>query len=393
MGKNLNKKLLFAILSFCMFAFGLQIGGLQMVLLSVATEYKLSNALMGSLVTIQYIAVMIAPILFGRTSDRKGRKNVLIIFSGIFVLGCMSVVLIPNLAGFLCGMFLIGGGASVGWGTVSSALADTYQEKASMFINLSFCCYSLGALVSPHINNFCINNLGLSWRICFIIAAVAVAVGAILVMFTAFSPQPVNVQPSGAGPAKKEFGFLGSIVFIALFLSMLTYCFIENGIGFFANVYFTDIMGTPALTATAISIYWFMMIPARLLLGVLNRFRRPLLAFSFIGMIALLLGLFLTKSPTFAIVLIGGIGFIGGPVFSTLIGLSAEAFPQNAGIATGAVIAGSGLGGAVSPFIMGLIADTTDARAAYFVLALICVVGALSFLTYLFKTRSSTSAA
>lgn len=234
MEKRENKKLLFAVLSFCMFAFGLQIGGFQMVLLSVATEYELSNTLMGSLVTIQYIAVMIAPVVFGSMSDKRGRKNVLIVFSCVFILGCVTVIAIPNIMGFLCGIFLIGCGASVGWGTVSSALADTFQEKAGMYINLSFCFYSLGALVSPHINTSLMGGMGFSWRICFIVAASAVAVGTLLVCFLKFSPQPVFTRVEGG--AKKELRFLGSIVFITLFVSMLTYCFIENGIGFFANV-------------------------------------------------------------------------------------------------------------------------------------------------------------
>lgn len=388
MDKRVNKSLLFVILSFCMLAFGLQVGGFQMVLLSVAREYGLSNAQMGSLVTFQFIAIMIAPSVFGRISDRKGRKSVLAVFSLVFILGCGIIVSISNPIGFVIGISIIGCGASVGWGTISAALADAYQENASKYINLSFCFYSLGAVISPQINNFFMNNVGTTWRICFISAGAAVAVGTLLVLFTNFCPLPVSAQASGESDGKRELGFIKSLVFIGLFFSMLCYCFMENGIGFFANVYFTEAIGDPSLTAAAISSYWFMMIPARLLLGMLNKYRRLLLSGSFAGMAILLVAIFLTKNGVFAIFCIAAIGFIGGPVFSTLIGLGAEAFPQNAGAVAGAIIAGQGIGGALSPFIMGLISDYTEVRTAYAVLALICVLGFVAFSTYLKKTNA-----
>lgn len=113
MEKRYNGTLLFALLSVMMFALGLQVGGFNLVIAPVAEEYQLSNTLMGSLATFQYIAIMIAPIVFGGLSDRRGRKNVIVAFSLLFLAGCAFTLFIPSVAGFIAGVFLIGAGASV----------------------------------------------------------------------------------------------------------------------------------------------------------------------------------------------------------------------------------------------------------------------------------------
>ena len=85
----------------------------------------------------------------------------------------------------------------------------------------------------------------------------------------------------------------------------------------------------------------------------------------------------------------GAIGFASGPLYSTLIGLTAEAFPSEAGTMTGLIVAGQGIGGAASPFLMGVIADHMAVRSAYLMLALFGIIGAGAYLLYFFRARSA----
>lgn len=388
MEKRYNGTLLFALLSVMMFALGLQVGGFNLVIAPVAEEYQLSNTLMGSLATFQYIAIMIAPIVFGGLSDRRGRKNVIVAFSLLFLAGCAFTLFIPSVAGFIAGVFLIGAGASVTWGTISAALGDAFGERASKFINFSFCCYSLGAVVSPQLIAFFTGSLGFDWRICYILTAAAVLVSLVIVLPLRFAPQPAgspSAQHSGGG----RFRHVGSVIFISLFLSMVLNCSIENGLTFFANSYFTDVVARPSLTSSAISVYWLMMIPSRLLVGFLYKRRRTVLIASFICMAALLLVIYATTNGSVALVCMGAIGFASGPLYSTLIGLTAEAFPSEAGTMTGLIVAGQGIGGAASPFLMGVIADHMAVRSAYLMLALFGIIGAGAYLLYFFRARSA----
>ena len=54
--------------------------------------------------------------------------------------------------------------------------------------------------------------------------------------------------------------------------------------------------------------------------------------------------------------------------------------------------AGQGIGGAASPFLMGLISDSVGTQSAYLMLALFGVVGTLCYLVYYFKSRATAKA-
>ncbi len=390
MEKKYNANLLFALLSLMMFSLGLQVGGFNLVIDPVAAEYQLSETLKGLLATFQYLAILVAPVLFGGLSDRLGRKNIITAFSLLFLVGCAFTLFVSNAVGFIIGVFLIGAGASVTWSTISAALGDAFTSRAGRFISFSFMFYSLGAVVSPQVINFCMGS-GMDWRSCYWLAAIAVLISLIIVLTLTFAPQPTFTAEEKKGGSAGRFQGVGSVLFIGLFLSMILYCSVENGLTFFAGSYF-GMLETPAYIATAISAYWFMMIPARLLAGLFDKYRREVLIFGFVCMTALLVVMYTTTSGMVGLICMGAIGFVAGPLYSTLIGLGAESFPKNAGTMTSLITAGQGIGGAASPFLMGLISDSVGTQSAYLMLALFGVVGTLCYLVYYFKSRATAKA-
>ena len=54
------------------FLLGIETGGLQFILLKAANEFQMSQTTMGSLFTVQFVAVSIAPLIVGTISDRIG---------------------------------------------------------------------------------------------------------------------------------------------------------------------------------------------------------------------------------------------------------------------------------------------------------------------------------
>ena len=392
MEKKCNASLLFVLLSLMMFALGLQVGGFNLVIDPVAEEYHLSETLKGLLATFQYLAILIAPILFGGFSDRLGRKKVLIAFAFVFLAGCAFTLFVPNAVGFIIGVFLIGADTAVAVSTISAALGDAFAARAGRFINFSFVFYSLGAVVSPQIIERCINSLQMDWRVCYWLAAIVMLISLVTLFPVTFAPQPTYTAEEKKSGGAGRFRDAGSILFIGLFLTMILHGSVETGLTFFAGSYFTDVVTTPAYIAAAISAYWFMMIPARLLAGLFNKYRREVPIVSFVCMSVLLVLMYTTSSGTVGLVCMAAIGFMIGPLYSTLLGLAAESFPKNAGTMTSLITAGQGIGGAASPFLMGLISGSVGTQNAYLMLSLFSIVGTLCYLVYFFKSRSTAKA-
>jgi MFS family permease len=119
-----------------MFFIGFQTGGYQLVLLNVADTFGVNNLIMGSLVSVLYIAVIISPLIFASMSDRVGKKKVIIMACLVFVFGCTLITFFMHIVSFVLGIFIIGCGYSLVEGLANAALADAYPEKSSRYFNL-----------------------------------------------------------------------------------------------------------------------------------------------------------------------------------------------------------------------------------------------------------------
>lgn len=95
------------VICFVGFLLGIETGGLQFVLLKIAREFGLSQMSMGSLMSVQFIAVTAAPLLVGALSDRIGKKIVIIVGCLIFALSaalciCAETVVLLQIG--ICGI-------------------------------------------------------------------------------------------------------------------------------------------------------------------------------------------------------------------------------------------------------------------------------------------------
>jgi MFS family permease len=59
------------------------------------------------MVTSQYIAITIAPLLFGWIADRIGKKPILLLFMLIFASACFFTALSNSALFFIIGVFLL----------------------------------------------------------------------------------------------------------------------------------------------------------------------------------------------------------------------------------------------------------------------------------------------
>lgn len=374
-----------------LFFIGFEVGGFQLVLRIVSTEFSMTATGSGLLVAAQSIGAVIMPLLFGSISDRIGKKRVLLIFSAFFLVGCVVAALAGSIFIFVLGVFLIGAGYSVCECTGSAALADAYPEKSAQYINLSQCMFSLGAVASPILIRYCMTGFLWSWRSVFFICSSAY----ILLIFTLsraqFGNELTHSLPKTRAPLST---FWRNSFFLLLLLSLFLYSGPESGIGYFAETLFSKKLGEEALGAYAISIYWAMMALSRFVFGLVRLSSRHALPLIF-GLSAILLSfLSISYMPMLSLIAYGFIGFVFGPVWSLLMDFAAKQYPQKTGSAIGLMSAGGGLGGMAFPAVMGLLADQRDLRSAFLLLSLTAsAAGVLSLvMTILRKQRPRRNA-
>lgn len=377
-------------LAACLMLFiGFEVGGFQFVLSDISREFNTTKIGMGFLAAAQYISVIVMPLFFGRLADKTGKKPMLIGFVIIFISGCAIAALSGSVWIFIIGAFLIGAGYSVCESVSSALITDLYPEKNIRYINICQCMLSVGAVLGPIIVNWGIKSS--SWRTLFFICAAAYLFLLFLLVKTKI---PLSVSRNKAEGVFKIGKFMNSSVFVILLVLIILYVGLENGIGYFTETLFYSKFSQTSLGAYAISAYWTGMAASRLVSGTRKQSHYRVLLVCFMLACALFAVLAFSQEAylSFAVCALTGAAF--GPIWSTLIGLAAKQFPQNTGESVGLMSSGCGLGGAVYPVLMGIMADCFNISTAFLFLAATALAGGvLCVVLITFKLKKPNNAA
>jgi len=355
-----------------MFFIGFEMGGFQLVLSDISKEFNTTKTGMGFLAAAQYISVIVMPFFFGGVADRKGKNPVLTGFTIVFVSGCAMAALSGSVWAFITGAFLIGAGLSVCECVTSALITDLYPEDNVRYINICQCMLSAGAVISPIIVGWGIKNLAADWRSLFFICGAAYLVLLLFLVKAKFSVTAVRNETTGMF---KIGEFMKSPVFVILFIAIILYVGLENGIGYFTETLFDLKLSQAGFGAYAISAYWTGMAISRLVSGARKQSPHRALIVCFVLSGALFTVLAFSGEAFLSLAACALTGAAFGPIWSTLIGLAAKQFPQNTGGAVGLMSSGCGLGGALYPVLMGLMADCFDIGVAFLLLAATALAG------------------
>ena len=371
-----RRRMVLAAVSALAFFLGCELGGFQFALLKIADEFALGGRLMGALVGVQYGAIMVMPLVFGRVADRFGKKRVLLAFLSILLMGCLLAALSRSVETFILGVFVIGTGYSVCECSMTAAIADSFPNRSEQSINLSQSMFSLGAVAAPLVMELITERFGADWRAAFWICAVGFALVLPLMALADVGTPPVR-SAQGMRRCKKR-NPAATRLLLALVVSTLLYTGIENGVAYFVDALFSLELAAPRLGAYAISLFWLSISAARL---VFSRFKRmPRLAVPAamgIGMLSFL-GIVFCKQAGAVLALLAVAGASCGCVWPGIMDTALSNFPEASGRVSGYLMAGAGLGGAATPVLMGLIGSAAGMSHAFaLIAALALLTGAL----------------
>lgn len=382
-----NKKHNIVVLTsyFIAFFLGIETGGLQYSVLKMAEEFHLNSAQMGSIVSVYFFATMVSPIFTGALSDRIGKKKVITFSILVFIVGCLITSFSGTLIILYAGVCVVGLAFSATESSATAALTDYCSEKSGRNISIMQSVFSAGCFVSPMVVYFLMDNLGFDWRVLFYMCLVLAVIALVLVIFTKFTILHADVKPEEG----RTHGCLKiELYLIVMVLCISVYQFMENGITFFADLFISINLGSPDAAALAISFFWAAMAVARFLGGCLYRYENLIIKVGFIVTAGLLLSLSFVESTTVALMIYLLLGISCGPLWPLVAGKAIRAYQEHSGLVTGMVLIAGGLGGTISPSVVGMINDMSNMTVAFMFLACFAVIGMLMFTVIQLKKKA-----
>lgn len=354
---------------FAGFLLGFEDSGLQYILLKAAQEFHLSQAEMGSLVSIQFSAVTIAPLFMGAVSDRIGKKKVAVFFSMIFCLGAAVCVFSRSAAALGVGICGIGAAFSTLESTMTAAISDAYPRKSGTYISIMQGVLSLGAVVSPLTVSTLMSGGQIGWRGMFLMCSLIAFSLFLLLLFVRFPHKlPAKSDECGSMMLKDK-------LLIGVLAGIFLYVFLENGVAYFLDSFFSEVLKSGDDSAIALSGFWTAMAVSRLLVSPLGAFKTKIVPICFLASAVFLFLLGTAESQSLAVIWFIASGFFFGPIWPFLVSMANQKYPRHTGMVTSFVLTVGGIGGVLSPVLAGTAADLATLRVAFIGLGCAALAG------------------
>ena len=370
-----RRDFLWLFLFLIVFINGFEAGGYQASLYTIGQIYDLSITRMGIFASVELLATMLAPIILGSWADRSDKLKCILILLGIQGVFATAIFGSNVQAVFVVGIFFLGLTTSALQFISIAALAEAYPISGKRKIGFMTSMYALGAFVSPLFVNFYL-GLGVSWRTLFI----ALAIGSVI----AFVGTLMNRQGSGEkAPEEGDENFDGkTFVILGVLLLCVVMCIyvgFENGFAFFVDTLFTEELKSNS-GKFALSIFWAVMIPSRVLVGLFSRHAKKILLTAVVAIPLITVLIAFMTNGNLVMALCIPLGFASGAIYPSVLTILMRFSGDKKAIATAMITVSTGIGGVVFTALTGFMADALGMRnaimclGAFFILSLIAVL-------------------
>lgn len=354
---------------------GFEAGGYQASLYSIGQVYDLSVTSMGLFASVELFATMLAPLVLGSLADRSHKLKFLLVLLGMQIVFAFTLFASGVELVFIACIFFLGLTTSALQFVSIAALMEAYPVSGKRKIGFMTSMYALGAFVAPLFVDLCM-KMGFSWRVVFL----ALTIGSMIAFAGVFALRNSSIEEGNADEdTTKEGGRFVIVGVLLLCVVMCIYVGFENGFAFFVDTMFAEVLDSTK-GKFAISLFWVVMIPSRVLVGLFARHAKRILVTSIIAIPVITWLITLMDSDSAVMALIIPLGFACGAIYpsvlTTLIGFSGN----RKATATAMITTATGIGGVVFTALTGFLAERIGlkgsmlALAAFFILSLISVL-------------------
>ncbi len=360
-----NRRQVFWAACLGMLIFGVVLTTLGAILPSVIERFGVEMAHAGSLFLLMSFGILVGSLVFGPIVDRYGYKGLMLLCSGLILLGLEGIAFAPSFDWLRLAVLLIGLGGGVINGGANALVADISEGGRSAGLSLLGIFFGIGAVGVP----FSLALLLDTFSYTSLIATVGLLV-LIPILFIAAIRFPVPKQAQGF-PIREGMGMLRDPVLILFGLMLFLQSGMEITVGGWTATFFQEELGLAGNRALFfLSLYWFGMMLTRLVLGgLLTRVSpAPVLSvcigIALVGATLLLVAQSLVLGGT-GIFLIG-VGFAAG--FPVVLGYVGDRYAALSGTAFSIVLVMALTGGMSLPYLTGVMGQAYGLRASFLII-------------------------
>ncbi|HZJ82210.1 MAG TPA: MFS transporter [Clostridia bacterium] len=315
-------------------------------------EFHLSYSSGGLLLALQAIGNLGASLIGGIISDYVGRKTVMLFGSLCFLIGFGGVFFVTST--FL--LFLLLFMAGIGWGVMNSMVNSVVSDASggrSSTMNLLHMFFAIGAFIAPLFIGILV-RANLSWRFGPLALSFMSAI-----LFLVFLIMPIESTKKDENEDNKGGIPFSNIRYYIFMLLLFLYVGSENSINGWMVTYLQELNIFSTIgPQDVLSIFWVAIIAGRLLNAAIHRLLTKevlILTYSLGGSISFILFL-LTSHPVLIMLWVFLMGIFFAGFYPTLVA-NASSIIRGSGAAAGILMGCGGMGGAVVPYINGIVAE------------------------------------
>ncbi len=368
-----GRDLLWLFLFLIVFINGFEAGGYQASLYSIGQTYDLSVTNMGLFASVELFATMLAPLVLGSIADRSNKIKFILILLTIQTAFSAAIFLISSELMFIGGIFFLGLTTSALQFISIAALAEAYPVSGKQKIGIMTSMYALGALLSPLFVAYYLNR-GISWKTLFLtlaIGSVSAIVGTYVNQNRAREEKPLNE----AGESNEgEFMILGVL---PLCVVMCIYVGFENGFAFFIDTFFSDVLASSS-GKFALSLFWAVMIPSRVLVGFFSGHARKILTAAVVAIPVITVLITIMTEGNIVMLLCVPLGFACGAIYPSVLTTMLKFSGDRKATATAMITVSTGIGGVIFTALTGVLAGAFGMRRAMAILASFFIISLLA---------------
>ncbi|NPV76177.1 MAG: MFS transporter [Anaerolineae bacterium] len=326
-------------------------------------EMNFSYSQGGTILLAAYLGFFAATLLTGVLADVAGRRAVLLAAACSIFLGVVGFVTLKTFWGITISFFIIGlgtGGFDLGG---NSIIVDLQPKEKGRYLSLISVVHGISAMISPLLAGFFIAG-SLGWRPGYL---VVLALAVVMIVFASLTKYPAGAGTFQEGMNLKTLGKQITMPQMRwLYILMMAYVGLEMSMASWLPAYLQEVHGMSVrMSSQSVSLFFGGLMIGRLIGSfVIHRvgYLRVLLIASTGGLACLALGLSGSTGMTFFLPFSGLFFSITFPVTTAF---ATDMHRDNIGSMIGLLFSFAGLGGAIGPWLIGLLIDVAGMQTGF----------------------------
>jgi len=382
-------QLLYAVL-FAFFVSGAASQPLGSFIPFLRETYGFSYDLSGVLLSCQSVGNLAAVLLAGSLPLWLGRRRTVLITAVWMVAAYLIFAVGLGSSPLLMAAFLMTGVARGGNSNFSNTMISTLPgEKAARGYNLLHGCFAVGALLSPLLLVFFAGRWpGTGWRVMAGLLCL-LCLGQLAV----YGKMPLPAEPPRKGASSADRSFLKVKQFWLGSAMLLFYISAEYAIVGWLVTYFQDTGVLDASWSQLMnSLLWLVIFIGRMIGAALTGkvSRERLLLADGVGLFTCFLVMFFSRTPAPIILGLVGVGLFMATIYPTAFAFGSDCIRGN-DLGCSVMIFTGSVGGIVTPFLVGQVAERAGIQAGMGVVAVLTALLLASIVLSVVSVKNSRS--